>query len=105
MTQGIQSPSLSGSAAQFSLGGTVEYMDALFNNHLIGDFSSQGLPDSNHTLVPTYHDFTYDVYFYGTNLNLSQALEFDLNQFFDNTGYIWGHRVPHRRGQRMGYLG
>ena len=31
------------------------------------------------------------MYFYGTNLGLSQALEFDINQFFDNLGFIWGH--------------
>jgi hypothetical protein len=91
MTQGIKSPSMSGSATEYDLGGTAVYSDALFNNHLIGAFSSQGMPDSNQTLVPTYHDFTYDVYFYGTNLELSQAVEFDINQFFDNLGFIWGH--------------
>jgi hypothetical protein len=91
MQQGIKSPSMSGSAAQFNLGGTAVYSDALFNNHLIGAFSSQGMPDPNQTLVPTYHNFTYDVYFYGTNLGLSQAVEFDINQFFDNLGFIWGH--------------
>ena len=82
---------MSGSATQFNLGGTAVYTDALFNNHLIGAFSSQGLPDNNQTLVPSYHNFTYDVYFYGTNLELSQAVEFDMNQFFDNIGFIWGH--------------
>jgi hypothetical protein len=91
MAQGIQSPSMSGSSTRFNLGGTADYTDALFNNHLIGPFSSQGLPDKNHTLVPTYHNFTYDVYFYGSNLELSQAVEFDINQFFDNLGFIWGH--------------
>jgi hypothetical protein len=73
------------------LGGTAVYSDALFNNHLIGPFSSQGLPDNNHTLVPMYHNFTYDVYFYATNLELAQAVEFDINQFFNNLGFIWGH--------------
>jgi hypothetical protein len=91
MNQGVASPSMSGQATEYSLGGTAVYTDALFNNHLIGDLSSQGMPDSNHALVPTYHDFTYDVYFYGTNLELSQAVEFDINQFFDNLGFIWGH--------------
>jgi hypothetical protein len=91
MTQGIKSPSMSGSSSQHYLGGTAVYSDALFNNHLIGDLSSQGMPDSNHTLVPTYHNFTYDVYFYGSNLELSQGLEFDINQFFDSMGFIWGH--------------
>jgi len=91
MQQGISSPSMSGAAAQFNLGGTAVYTDALFNNHLIGDLSSQKMPDSSHTLVPTYHNFTYDVYFYGTNLALSQAVEFDINQFFNDQGFIWGH--------------
>lgn len=89
--QGISSPSMSGSAAQYNLGGTAVYTDALFNNHLIGVLSSQGLPDNNHSLVPSYHSFTYDVYFYGTNLELSQAVEFDINQFFNSQGFIWGH--------------
>ncbi|MFY9911814.1 MAG: Ig domain-containing protein [Candidatus Sulfotelmatobacter sp.] len=91
MQQGISSPSTSGLSTQYNLGGTADYTDALFNNHLIGAFSSQGMPDNNHTLVPTYHDFTYDVYFYGTNLELSQAVEFDINQFFNGQGFIWGH--------------
>lgn len=91
MTQGMNSPSMSGDSSQFNLAGTTVYADALFNNHLIGDFSSQGMPDSNHTLTPTYHNFTYDVYFYSSSLNISQAVEFDINQFFDNLGFIWGH--------------
>jgi Putative Ig domain len=91
MPQGIGTPSMSGNSTQYNLGGTTVYADALFNNHLIGDFSSQGMPDNNHTLVPAYHNFTYDVYFYGTNLGLSQAVEFDINQFFDNLGFTWGH--------------
>jgi len=91
MYQGVTSPTLSGRAAQFNLGGSMVYTDVLWNNHLIGDFSSQGLPDSNHTLVPKLHTFTYDVYFYGNNLGASQALEFDINQFFNNLGFTWGH--------------
>jgi hypothetical protein len=91
MKQGVSSPSISGSSTRFDLGGTAIYSDALFNNHLIGAFSSQGLPDNNKTLVPSYHTFTYDLYFYGTNLELSQAVEFDMNQFFDGLGFIWGH--------------
>lgn len=91
MQRGVTNPSWSGAAAEFSLGGTAVFSDALFNNHLIGPFSSQGLPDANGALVPTLHTFTYDVYFYGDNLALSQALEFDVNQFFDSTGFIWGH--------------
>src|SRR6266478_3032006 len=89
MTQNIKSPSMSGQATEFWVGGTTPYGDALFNNHLIGDLSSQGMPDKSHTLVNPYKNFTYDVYFYGTDLGLSQALEFDVNQFFDSMGFIW----------------
>jgi hypothetical protein len=48
------------------------------------------MPDTGHTLVPTLHNFTYDVYFRGANLGLAEALEFDINQFFNNQGFIWG---------------
>ncbi|MFZ1927837.1 MAG: Ig domain-containing protein [Candidatus Sulfotelmatobacter sp.] len=91
MTQGVSSPSLSGQATEYYVGGNVPFSDALWNNHLIGPMSSQGLPDGNQTMVPSLHNFTYDVYFYGNNLGLSQALEFDINQFFGNMGFIFGH--------------
>jgi hypothetical protein len=91
MTKGVKSPTMSGSSSAYYLAGTVAYGDSLWNNHLIGDLSSQGLPDTNHTLVPQYHNFTYDVYFWLGNPGLSQAMEFDLNQFFNSTGFIWGH--------------
>jgi hypothetical protein len=91
MTQGVQSPSLSGEATEFNVGGTAGFSDALFNNHLIGPSSSQGMPDSDQSVVPSLHDFTYDVYFYGDDFGPSQALEFDINQFFGNLGFIWGH--------------
>ncbi len=57
MVQGVQSPSLSGQAAEFSLGGTAVYTDGLWNNHLVGPFSSQGLPDNNKSLVPTLNEW------------------------------------------------
>jgi hypothetical protein len=91
MAQGIKSPSLSGESTEMNLGGSEGFGDGLWNNHLIGPFSSQGMPDKNHTLVPTLHNFTYDVYFWGSNLGLAQAVEFDVNQFFDDMGFIWGH--------------
>jgi hypothetical protein len=91
MTQNVSSPSLSGSASEFNVGGSGSFADALFNNHLIGPGSTQGMPDPNQTQVPALHDFTYDVYFYGDNLGLAQAVEFDINQFFGSMGFIWGH--------------
>jgi hypothetical protein len=87
---GVSSPSLSGSSMKTSLGGTVPYSDALWYNQLIGDFSTQGLPDVNKTLVPTFHHFIYDVYFFGTNVELAEAIEFDINHFTAGRGYIYG---------------
>ena len=91
-TQNVKSPSMSGEAMETYVGGSEGYGDAFFNNHLIGVDSSQGMPDTNHTLIPSLHNFTYDVYFYTSDLGASQALEFDINQFFNNQGWIWGHQ-------------
>ena len=89
--QGNHSTTVSGNSTQYNLGGNIAYSDVLWNNHLIGDGSSQGLPDTGHTMVQTLHDFTYDVYFYSGNANSAEALEFDVNQFFDGMGFTWGH--------------
>jgi putative Ig domain-containing protein len=91
MTQGVQSPSMSGHATEFNVGGSTPYSDALWNNHLIGPLSSQGTFDTNQTQVASLYNFTYDVYFYGDNLDLSEAVEFDINQFFNGMGFIFGH--------------
>lgn len=90
MSQNVTSPSMDSKSSKFNLGGTTPYADVLWNNHLIGDGSSQGLLDSNHTLVPTLHNFTYDAYFYGTNLSLSENIEFDMAQFVDDKGLMFG---------------
>lgn len=90
-TPNVTSPSLDNKAVKTTIGGTEAYSDVLWNNHLIGDFSSQGLPDHDKTLTPTLHNFTYDVWFYLSNNTAPQALEFDINQFVDGLSYIWGH--------------
>ena len=87
----VSSPSLSGAATNHHIGGTHPFADILWNNHIIGNFSSQGIYDTSHTLVPRLHNFVYDVYFYATNISSSQALEFDINQFIAPKGFIWGH--------------
>jgi hypothetical protein len=92
MGQHVSSPSLSGNATKFSIGGTHPYSDVLWTNPLIGTYSSQGMPDSDHKIIPNLHGFTYDLYFFGTNLELSQVLEFDINQYFNSMGFTWGHQ-------------
>jgi hypothetical protein len=42
MTQGVSSPSQTGNSARMDIGGQTIYADGLWNNHLIGDFSSRG---------------------------------------------------------------
>ena len=66
-------------AAQFDIGGTVPYSDVLWSNAVIGQGSTQGVPDSNETLVPTLKNFTYDAWFMSNNLPASQVLEFDVS--------------------------
>jgi hypothetical protein len=92
MTQGIKSPSMSGNATQFNLGGTTPYADVLWTNPLIGQGSTQGLPDSDHKLLPTLHNFTYDAYFYANDLSVAQVLEFDISMYFNGLGLIWGNQ-------------
>jgi hypothetical protein len=92
MKQGIKTPSLSGNATQFDIGGTTPYADVLWSNPLIGEGSTQGLPDSGHTLLPTLHNFTYDLYFYPTNLGVTQVLEFDISMYFNGLSLIWGNQ-------------
>ena len=86
--QGVSSPSLSGKAMEFNIGGATYYSDVLWNVHLVGD----GAPnlDKSHQIVPNIHNFIYDAYFYSSNLNPSQALEFDINQFTNGLSFIWG---------------
>jgi len=90
-TPGITNPSSDGKSVKTTIGGKEAFSDILWNNHLIGDFSSQGLPDSSRTLVPKLHNFTYDVWFYLSNNGAPQALEFDINQFVNGKSFIWGH--------------
>jgi hypothetical protein len=88
----VTSPSMDGMTTKTTYGGgTTQWGDILWNNHLIGDFSSQGLPDFSKTLAPSLHNFTYDVYFWIGNASDSQGLEFDINQFVNGKSYIWGH--------------
>jgi hypothetical protein len=92
MQQGMQSPSMSGHSTQFNIGGTTPYSDVLWSIPLIGQGSTQSLPDSNHTLLPTLHNFTYDAYFYPTNLGVTQVLEFDISMYFSGLSLIWGNQ-------------
>ena len=69
---------------KFSLGGNLPFSDILWNQKFTTRLADQ-------KSVPNYHQFTYDVYFYIADASVSQALEFDINQFINGKSYIWGH--------------
>ena len=81
-----------GGATQFDIGGTVPYSDVLWSNPVIGQGSTQGLPDLDETLVPKLRNFIYDAWFFSDNLPASQVLEFDVSQYFDGKAFIFGNQ-------------
>jgi hypothetical protein len=89
MTEGIATPSMDGKSAQFSMsapGGssnpTYGYSNYLYFNPIAGGNNVS--------------HFTYDLYFWIDHPDAPQALEFDLNQAYDDTGsgnpqrWVWG---------------
>ena len=95
LAHGIKSPSLSGDAAQFNTSGTTPYGVVLWYNPVIGQYSTQGLPDQGHTLIPSLHNFTYDTDLYVTNLAVTQVLEFDVSMYMDGIGMFFGTQCEH----------
>lgn len=95
MAQQISSPSLSGNATQFNLGGTIPYSDALWTNPVIGQNTTQNIPDTSQTLLPTLHNFTYDAEVYVTNFPVTQNIELDINMYMNGVGMIWGTQCDH----------
>lgn len=76
MVEYINPPSLDGASAQFNLGGSTPYSNALWWKQLGGNSSA--------------HNFTYDLYFYLKTPSYAQALEFDVNQSVNGRKYIFG---------------
>jgi hypothetical protein len=90
MTEGVSSPSMDGKSAQFSMSApnstpnpSYGYSNELYFNPIAGGNSVS--------------NFTYDLYFYIDNPDAPQALEFDVNQGYDDTSaggspqrWTWG---------------
>jgi hypothetical protein len=95
MYQHDSSFSLSGDSTQFNIGGSTPYSDVLWSNPVLGQNSTQGLPDTGHSLLPSLHNFTYDAYVYVTNLEVTQSLEFDINMYMNGVGLEWGTQCDH----------
>lgn len=70
------SPSLDGSSAKFDIAGPKAYSNALWWK------SFQANPNVSH--------FTYDLSFYIDKPEAPEALEFDVNQSFGGSRYVWG---------------
>jgi hypothetical protein len=81
MQEGVSSPSLSGSAARFDLGGTA-WGAALWWRELGGHDDAQNL--------------RYDLDFYIDSVSNGQALEFDVNQTAGGSRYIFGTECDFR---------
>ncbi len=82
MTEGQSTPAMDGKSAKFSMGGPTGYSNMLYFNPIAGGNSVS--------------HFSYDLYFYIDHPEAAQALEFDLNQAYDDTGlgnpqrWTWG---------------
>ena len=95
MYQHVNSVSLSGNSTQFNIGGSTPYSDVLWSNPIIGQGSTQGLPDTGRTLIPNLHNFVYDAEVYITNYPVTQDLEFDINMYLNGVGMEWGTECNH----------
>ncbi len=82
MTQNQSSPSIDGNSAMFWIGSGTPYSDALWWKQLGPN------PNATH--------FVYDLYFYYTNANAPQSLEFDVNQALNSQKYTFGTQCSMR---------
>jgi hypothetical protein len=88
MRSGQPSPSMDGNSAEFFLGGSIPYANALWSQQLVTDGPT----------IRNMHYLTNDLYFYYTNANATQGLEFNLSQYIDGVGYIYGVQCNIRSG-------
>lgn len=76
MAQFQTTPSLSGSSAEFHVGGGIGYSNSLWWNQLA--------PERNAS------EFAYDFWVFMKDSDRPQALEFDVNQTIDGTRWVFG---------------
>ncbi len=106
MTQGVLTPSVTGNATRFDIGGTPRRTPMCCGlTPVIGQFSTQGLPDTDHSLLPTVHNLFYDADFYVTDASGTQVLEFDISMYMNGAGMIWGNQCNNLGDKDWGYLG
>jgi len=76
------SPSRDGSSSKFDIGGPTPYSNALWWRTLA--------PNNNAT------HFVYDLWFYIDRAELPEALEFDVNQSFGGTRWVYGTECSYK---------
>ena len=81
-TDNQPNPARDGASSKFSIGGPRGYSNALWWKAL----------EPN----PAFTHFNYDVWFYVDHPEVSQALEFDVNQSFNGIRYTWGSECNFR---------
>ena len=86
MAQHISSPSMTGNATKYSLGGNSPYHNAIWWKQLGAN------PNATH--------FIYDLYFYLTTPGAAQALEFDMNQSVGGKKFIFGTECNIKNGHQ-----
>jgi hypothetical protein len=89
MLQNQLSPSMDGKSSRFNISGSTPYSDVLWWKQLGGNNSIK--------------NFRYEVYFYLTNPQLAQALEFDVNQSNKAHKFIFGTQCNILTGQATGH--
>lgn len=94
MEQHEGSVSKSGNGTKFSLWGTKPYSAVLYSNPIMGQNSTLR-PDTDRTLIPSLHNFTYNADFYVTDASVTQSLEFDINMYLNGAGMEWGTQCNH----------
>jgi hypothetical protein len=67
---------MDGKSAHFTMGGPTAYSNMLYFNPVAGGNNVS--------------HFLYDLYFYIDNPDLPQALEFDINQTYGGSRWVWG---------------
>lgn len=91
MAENVLSPSLDGKSAQFNLGGSTPYSDALWWKQLGGNNAIK--------------NFTYDLNFYIKNSTAPEALEFDVNQSNGVYKFIFGTQCNIKDGAQWDVWG
>jgi hypothetical protein len=86
MTPRQSTPARDGSSARFSISGPTGYSNALWWNSF----------DNNSSVS----HFTYDLWFYIDRPEVSEALEFDVNQSFGGIRYTWGTECAFKDSQK-----